>query len=133
AGGGWGARGAGAGKRSASRPAPPRPRCWSRTSSTHCEHLARSKSRLSRAARSILSSASPANWRRAETFTRQPQPETATSENRQKDRKNASSVFQRNAYRRLHLQAETLGAQTLSARADAGAAVSLQPCVGRLR
>ncbi len=52
---------------------------------------------------------------------------------RQEHRKNASPVSQGNPYRRLHFQAEAPGAQTLSARADAGAAVSLQSCLRRLR
>src|SRR5262249_44969397 len=72
-------------KRSGSPPALPRPRCWSKTSSTRCEGLARSKSRLSQAARSILSSGSPVNWRRAETFTRRP--EAAKQAAKQEDRK----------------------------------------------
>src|SRR5262249_40191043 len=56
-----------------------------KTSSTRCEGLARSKSRLSQAARSILSSGSPVNWRRAETFTRRPV--AAKQAAKQEDRK----------------------------------------------
>src|SRR5688572_26263877 len=45
----------------------------------------------------------------------------------------ASAVLQGNAHRRLYPQAEAAGTQTLPARADARAAVSLQSRLRRLR
>ena len=81
------------------------------------------KVRCCRAARKTSNSGFRPNWLRADP------PEFLA----QKETCNGYPLLQGNAYRRLFAQAETAWPQALSARADAGAAVPLQPRLRRLR
>src|SRR5439155_23564988 len=74
-----------------------------------------------RAGKKTSNSAFQLNWLRADPHD----PERKTC--------NGNTLLQGTAYRRLSDQAEAAGPKTLSAGADAGAAVSLQPRLCRLR
>src|SRR5437763_6930521 len=83
----------------------------------------RSPSPCCRAARKTSNSGFRLNWLRAEP----------TRTETRKNLCNGNTLLQRTQDRRLLDQAEADGPQALSAGADAGAAVPLQPCLRRLR